>query len=190
MDRLNQTPRPALLCALLAVVTVAAFWRLPGNDFVLYDDPAYVTANVHVLGGLTWDNVVWAFGGIAAGNWHPLTWLSHILDVQLFGLAPGWHHLTSLLFHTANTLLLFRLLERLSGAPWRSAMVAALFGVHPLHVESVAWVAERKDVLSTFFFLLSLMAYARYVRGMQAARNPKSEIRNPKEIRNPNSPTG
>ncbi|HXP59436.1 MAG TPA: tetratricopeptide repeat protein [Dongiaceae bacterium] len=180
MNRFAQRPRAIWLCALLVVVTVAAFWRVLGDDFILCDDPLYVTANVHVLGGLTWDDVVWAFTGSAAANWHPLTWLSHILDVQLFGLAPGWHHFTSLLFHTANTLLLFRFLERLTGAPWRSVMVAALFGVHPLHVESVAWVAERKDVLSTFLFLLTLMTYVRYVRGVEAARNPKSEIRNPK----------
>ena len=170
MDRVSHKPRATWLCALLAVVTVAAFWRVLGDDFILCDDPLYVTANVHVLGGLTWDDLVWAFTGSAAGNWHPLTWLSHILDVQLFGLAPGWHHFTSLLFHTANTLLLFRLLEGLTGAPWRSLMVAALFGIHPLHVESVAWVAERKDVLSTFFFLLTLMAYARYVRSPESTR--------------------
>jgi tetratricopeptide (TPR) repeat protein len=161
------------LGALLAAVTVAAFWGVLGNDFILCDDPMYVTANAHVLAGLTRDSVVWAFTGTAASNWHPLTWLSHILDVQLFGVAPGWHHLTSLLFHTANTLLLFRLLEGMTGAPWRSAMVAALFAVHPLRVESVAWVAERKDVLSAFFFLLTLMAYARYVRGEEGAGGPK-----------------
>ena len=180
MYRVNQRPSAAWLCAVLAVVTVAAFWRVLGNDFILYDDPLYVTANMHVLGGLTWDSVVWAFTGTAAGNWHPLTCLSHILDVQLFGLAPGWHHFTSLLFHVANTLLLFRLLEDLTGAPWRSLMVAALFGVHPLHVESVAWVAERKDVLSTFFFLLTLMAYARYVRGQQSTvHSPQSTVHSP-----------
>jgi tetratricopeptide (TPR) repeat protein len=187
MDRINARPSSGLLCALLAAVTATAFGRVLGNDFILCDDPLYVTANLHVLGGLTWENVVWAFAGSTAANWHPLTWLSHILDVQLFGLAPGWHHLTSLLFHTTNTLLLFRLLESLTGAPWRSAMVAALFGVHPLHVESVAWVAERKDVLSTFFFLLALMAYARYVRGIEGEQGPKSEIRNPKSEGNPKS---
>jgi tetratricopeptide (TPR) repeat protein len=179
MRLIDHKPRAGWLCALLAAVTAAAFWPVLGNDFILCDDPTYVTANVHVLAGLTWDNVVWAFAGSAAANWHPLTWLSHILDVQLFGLAPGWHHFTSLLLHTANTLLLFRLLARLTGAPWRSAMVAALFGVHPLHVESVAWVAERKDVLSTFFFLLTLMAYARYVRGMQAVHSPQSTVHSP-----------
>ena len=181
------TPRSGLLCALLAAVTVAAFGRVLGNGFILCDDPVYVTANMHVLAGFTWGSLVWAFTGSAASNWHPLTWLSHILDVQLFGLAPGWHHLTSLLIHTANTLLLFRLLQSLTGSPWRSAMVAALFAVHPLHVESVAWVAERKDVLSTFFFLLTLMAYARYVRGIEGAQGPKSEIRNPKSEGNPKS---
>ncbi len=180
MDRVEPRLRSGLLCALLAGVTMAAFARVFSNGFILCDDPIYVTGNDHVLAGWTWDSLIWAFTGTAASNWHPLTWLSHILDAQLFGLAPGGHHLTSLLIHTANTLLLFRLLESLTAAPWRSAMVAALFGVHPLHVESVAWVAERKDVLSTFFFLLALIAYAEYVRRIGAARAPKSEIRNPK----------
>ena len=117
------------------------------------------------------------------GNWHPLTWLSHGLDVQLFGLKPGWHHLTSLLFHVANSVLLFLLLQRLTGAYWRSVCVAVLFALHPLHVESVAWVAERKDVLSGFFFMLTLLAYARYAEDQSRksrkpnAQSPKAEFR-------------
>ncbi|HUL98834.1 MAG TPA: hypothetical protein VLU24_05335, partial [Mycobacterium sp.] len=128
-----------------------------------------MTANPHVAGGLTWENVAWAFTTNHAANWHPLTWLSHMADVELFGMNAGAHHLTSLLFHAANTLLLFLLLRRMTGALGRSAFVAALFAVHPLHVESVAWVAERKDVLSTLFWMLTLLAYARYVEASSLA---------------------
>src|SRR5208283_5662499 len=123
----------------------------------------YITNNAHVKAGLTWTGVIWAFRTGAAANWHPLTWLSHMLDCQLYGLYPGGHHSTNLLFHVANTLLLFLWLRQLTGALWRSALVAALFAWHPLHVESVAWAAERKDVLSAFFWMLTLMAYTRYV---------------------------
>jgi tetratricopeptide (TPR) repeat protein len=164
MDRTTQAGRAVLLVALLSMFTLAAFWPVFHNDFIRFDDNAYVLDNPRVLTGLTWANVHWAFRTGYQANWHPLTWLSHMLDVQLFGLRPGWHHFTNLLLHLANTLLLFGLLRRLTGAEWRSFFVAALFAVHPLHVESVAWVAERKDVLSTFFFMLALLAYARYVR--------------------------
>ena len=112
---------------------------------------------------MTWSNVAWAFSTMTAGNWHPLTWLSHMLDCQIFGLQPGWHHLVNALLHGANTVLLFVVLRAMTGTAWRSALVAALFAVHPLHVESVAWIAERKDLLSTFFGLWALWAYARYV---------------------------
>jgi tetratricopeptide (TPR) repeat protein len=134
------------------------------NGFINYDDPDYVTENPMVLGGLHWNAVGSAFSTPYASNWHPLTWLSHMLDCQLFGVNPAGHHFTNLLLHTANTLLLFFLLRGLTGALWRSAFVAAFFALHPLHVESVAWVAERKDVLSTLFFLLTLFAYARYAQ--------------------------
>jgi tetratricopeptide (TPR) repeat protein len=144
------------------LVTLASFWPVLHNDFINFDDPPYVTANPHVTSGLSWGNVVWAFQSNVAANWHPLTWLSHMLDVQLFGLRAGWHHLMSLLLHIANALLLFSVLRRMTGAEWRGALVAALFAVHPLHVESVAWVAERKDVLSTLFFMLTLWAYVRH----------------------------
>ena len=149
---------------LLAVLTFAAFWPVLRSGFINLDDPHYVTANPHVLGGLKWENVTWAFRTGHASNWHPLTWISHQLDAQLFGLKPGWHHFTNLLFHVVNSLLLFGLLQRLTQAPWRSGLVAALFALHPLHVESVAWVAERKDVLSAFFFMLTLLAYTNYVK--------------------------
>jgi Flp pilus assembly protein TadD len=130
----------------------------------MLDDELYVTANRQVQKGLTRESVAWAFTATHAANWHPLTWLSHMLDVELFGLRPGPHHLHSLLLHILNTLLLFLLLRRLTGALWRSALVAALFALHPLHVESVAWIAERKDVLSTLFWLLALAAWAAYAR--------------------------
>jgi protein O-mannosyl-transferase len=149
----------ALIAANLIVY--ASVWH---HDFVNYDDDQYVTSNPVVLRGLTWHGVSWAFTTGYAVNWHPLTWLSHMLDVQLYGLDPGPHHLTNLLFHIANTLLLLGLLHRMTGALGRSAFVAALFAVHPLHVESVAWVAERKDVLSTLFWILTLWAYVEYVR--------------------------
>src|ERR1039458_2264038 len=151
-----------LLSVLVAALTVAAYWPVLQCGFVNYDDPLYVTANPHVQAGLTWPNVGWAFTAHHASNWHPVTWLSHMVDCQSFGLNPAGHHLVSLLLHLANTLLLFGLLNRLTRSCWPSALVALWFGVHPTHVESVAWVAERKDVLSTLFFLLTLWAYARY----------------------------
>jgi tetratricopeptide (TPR) repeat protein len=163
MDLIKNGRRTVLVCVLLSAVTLAAYWPVFHNDFIKLDDRKYVIENPHVFGGLTWDNVKWAFESRYASNWHPLTWLSHMLDVQLFGLKPAWHHGVNLLFHIANSLLLFLLLKRTTGALWRSATVAALFALHPLHVESVAWVAERKDVLSTFFFMLTLLAYAAYV---------------------------
>ncbi|MFN7138005.1 MAG: tetratricopeptide repeat protein, partial [Limisphaerales bacterium] len=152
------------ICAGLVLVTLAAYWPLQQCGFINYDDPLYVTANETVKNGLTWSGVKWAFTSGHASNWHPLTWISHMLDVQLFGLHPVGHHLTNLLFHLANTLLVFLLLQRLTAATWRSAFVAALFALHPTHVESVAWISERKDVLSTFFGLLSTWFYISYCR--------------------------
>jgi Flp pilus assembly protein TadD len=151
---------PMLIGGLLAAVTLIVFWPVTRCDFLNYDDPDYFTANHHVLSGLTPASFVWAFTTGHASNWHPLTWLSLMLDAQIFGKNPFGPHLTNLLFHAVNTTLLFLLLRKLTSTTWRSAFVAALFGWHPLHVESVAWVAERKDVLSTFFALLSLWAYA------------------------------
>jgi protein O-mannosyl-transferase len=155
--------RPGFLCLLLAVATLAVFLPVGWHGYVNYDDSDYVTANKHVQSGLSWENVVWAFKTGHASNWHPLTWISHMLDLQLFGDKPGAQHLVSVGFHIANTLLLFLLLLRMTGALWRSFMVAALFALHPLHVESVAWVSERKDVLSMLLFLLTLGAYVRCV---------------------------
>ena len=161
-----------LMAALLALVTLALYWPAMRHDFV-YDDKFYVTLNGHVQKGLTMENVKWAFSNPVAANWHPLTMLSHMLDCQLFGLKPWGHHLTSVLLHAVNTVLVFLLLRRLTGAMWRSVTVAALFGLHPLHVESVAWVSERKDVLSTFFFLLTMSAYARYVQAGKKSNSDK-----------------
>ena len=152
-----------LISIFLIVATVIVFWQVNYCDFINYDDHVYVTENGHVQRGLTMDGIRWAFTTYHASNWHPLTWISHMLDVQFFGLKPQWHHLTNLLFHIANTLLLFFVLYRMTNALWQSAFVAALFALHPLHVESVAWVAERKDVVSTFFWMLTMGAYCYYV---------------------------
>ncbi len=151
-----------LIAGLLVLVTIAVYWPATQCDFVNLDDDVYVYENAHVQNGLTWENVRWASTTLYFGIWHPLTWVSHMLDCQLFGLRPAGHHLTSVLLHAANTVLLFVVLRGMTGALWRPALVATLFGLHPLHVESVAWVAERKDVLSTFFVLLTLWAYGRY----------------------------
>jgi Tfp pilus assembly protein PilF len=147
----------------LAAATLIAFWQVNHCDFANYDDDPYVTKNVHIQDTITVEAVRWAFTTCYHANWHPLTWISHMLDVQIFGLNPRWHHLTNLFFHIANTLLLFAVLNRVTKAFWRSAFVAALFALHPLHVESVAWVAGRKDVLSTFFWMLTMGAYVYYV---------------------------
>ncbi len=152
-----------LLAVLLAVVTLSGFVHVLGCGFVDFDDLPYIVNNPVVRAGLTTDGVAWAFSPYTrSGYWMPLTWLSHMLDAQLYGMAPAGHHLTSLLLHAGNVALLFLVLARMTGAPWRSAVVAALFALHPLRVESVAWVAERKDVLSTFFLLLALHAYVAY----------------------------
>jgi len=156
--------RVILIYAVLAVAVSAAYWRVFSNGFVNYDDPMYITDNKHIQQGFTWDGVVWAFKSGYAVNWHPVTWLSHMLDCQFFGLNPRGHHLTSLLLHIANTLLLFYVLRKMTGALWASAFAAAVFGLHPLHVQSVGWVSERKDVLSTLFWLLTLLSYIRYVQ--------------------------
>jgi len=147
----------------LVILTLAVFWQVKDNEFTNYDDNLYVTENPRVQAGLTFENVTWAFTAFHAGNWHPLTWLSHMLDCQLFGLKPGWHHLINLLFHIVNTLLLFLVLHRMTRACWQSAFVAAIFALHPLHVETVAWASERKDVLSALFWMLTMGTYLFYV---------------------------
>ena len=151
-----------VLALLLLVSALAVYWRVTNHGFVAFDDGLYVVDNAHVQAGLSTQNTLWALKSASAGNWHPLTWLSYMLDYELYGLNARGYHLTNLLFHLANSVLLFLVLCRMTGAQGRSAFVAALFGLHPLHVESVAWIAERKDVLCGLFFMLTLYAYARY----------------------------
>lgn len=150
-----------LICVILGVITFALYLPTLRHEFIAYDDQQYVYENLNVSSGLSWKGLLWSFG-YHAGNWHPLTWLSHMLDCQLYGLNPAGHHLTNVLLHTANTIFLFLFLLRMTSNSWGSAFVAALFGWHPLHVESVAWVAERKDLLCAFFWMLTLWAYANY----------------------------
>ena len=171
-DPCSQRKQTVVVCLLIALITAGVYWPVAKQGFINFDDPDYVSGNPRVQAGLTLGSVQWAFTSFYASNWHPLTWLSHMLDCQIYGLRPGGHHVTSLLLHVVNSLLLFGLLKRLTGAFWRSALVAALFALHPLHVESVAWVSERKDVLSAFFFMLTLWAYARYAE----VQSPKSKV--------------
>ncbi len=157
--------RRALWAASLVLVlaTLGAYWRVQEQGFIELDDQRYVEENLQVRQGLSLDGVVWAFTTQHASNWHPLTWLSHMLDCELFGVDPGAHHLTNLLLHIGSALLLLAVMMRLTGAPWASLFVAGLFALHPLHVESVAWLSERKDVLSTLLWMLTMWVYLRYV---------------------------
>jgi protein O-mannosyl-transferase len=153
-----------LICLSLVVVTTMVYWQVGAFEFLQYDDQYYVTENPVVRNGLSLEGIRWTFHSFEQSNWHPLTWLSHMIDVELFGIDAERHHQVNFLFHILNTLLLFVLLQRMTGALWKSGFVAALFALHPLHIESVAWVAERKDLLCAFFFLLTLLAYERYAR--------------------------
>ncbi len=168
--------RPRLIALLLALITLLAYLPAVRNGFVVYDDNTYVTENRTVQNGLTWAGIQWAFTTGHGSNWHPLTWLSHMMDCGLFGLNAGAHHSVNMLIHTVNAVLLLLLVFRLTGALWPAAFVAALFAWHPLHVESVAWISERKDVLSTFFALLTLLAYGKAVTDdtWQVARTNKN----------------
>ena len=159
-----------LLCVVLALWTFLVFSRLLQAGFINYDDPVYVTENLRVQAGVTWQNMRWAFSTLYFGFYYPLTWLSHMLDCDLYGLWAGGHHLTSVLLHAGSAVVLLVVLFRMTGALWRSAFVAALFAVHPLHVESVAWISERKDVLSTLFLMLMLLFYARYAENPSPKR--------------------
>lgn len=152
------------ICFLLILCTASAFWNIDTCGFTDFDDYEYVCKNYHLFSGFTSTSLAWAFTTFHAANWHPLTWLSFILDFQLYGLKPAGYHLTNLVLHILNTLLLFFGVRLLTGAFWRSALVAALFGLHPLHVESVAWISERKDVLCTFFMLIALIFYTSFAR--------------------------
>jgi tetratricopeptide (TPR) repeat protein len=174
-----------LVCLFLVLVTGAVYFPVATHGFINFDDPDYVTGNPYVSAGLRPEGVRWALTGAYSSNWHPLTWISHMLDWQLYGQKAGGHHITNVIFHIANTVLVFLLLKSMTGAIWRSAFVAALFALHPLHVESVAWVSERKDVLSGFFGLLTLLAYTKYAANVGDLERAKSEIRNPKSEGNP-----
>jgi hypothetical protein len=156
--------RELFICLFIIVTTYCVYQQVGGHEFVTFDDGLYVTENLRVKNGLNRENIVWSFTTTHSSNWHPLTWMSHMLDVSLFGMNPGSHHLVNVFFHLANSLLLFFVFRQMTGDVWQSALVAALFAIHPLHVESVAWVSERKDVLSTFFGMLTLLSYGRYVK--------------------------
>ena len=167
MAKLSKNSRHFWIYLILALATLAVYWQVHNFEFTNYDDDEYVNKNKHIITGLTRENIIWVFTSQHGGNWHPLTGLSHILDSQLFGRNAGLHHIVNVLFHIANTLLLFTVLKQMTGAAGKSAFVAALFALHPLHTESVAWISERKDVLSTFFWILTIAAYFRY------AKNPR-----------------
>ena len=171
LKKINITPKEQILiiCILLAAVTLAVYWQVRHFDFV-FDDVAYVTENNHLRSGITAESVRWAFSTKYFGLWNPLIWLSLMLDYQLYGLHPGAYHMTNLILHILTTLLLFSLFHRMTGALWKSAFVAAFFALHPLHVESVAWIAERKDVLSAFFWMLTLYLYAYYAENPSAKK--------------------
>src|SRR5579872_7312503 len=154
----------------LVALTLGVFLQVRSFDFVNWDDPTYITENPNVRAGLSWANLQWAMTTTHEPYWHPLTWLSHMLDVTLFGMDAGWQHVTSLIIHLSSTMLLFALLRRMTGETGRPAFVAAIFAVHPLHVESVAWLAERKDVLSTFLLFLTMWMYVVYVARPAVAR--------------------
>ena len=148
----------------MIATVLAVYCQIAGHDFIDFDDGIYILNNTHVRTGLTIENIRWALTSMSASNWHPLTWVSHMLDCRLYGLHPAGHHLTGLFLHVANTLLLFLVLRTATGNRWKSALVAILFGIHPLHIESVAWVSERKDVLSGFFWMLVILSYLQYAR--------------------------
>src|SRR5664280_3058281 len=171
----NSQPTVLFVCLLLITAVSVVFGGALGHKFVNYDDNGYFFSNPHVKAGLTWNGLQWAFKSGYASNWHPLTWCSLMLDAQIFGTGPLGPHLTNVILHAANAVLLLLLLRRLTGVLWPAAIVAAVFAVHPLRVESVAWVAERKDVLSGLFFMLTLLMYARYARN--GAKSQVSGVR-------------
>jgi protein O-mannosyl-transferase len=167
---ISDEKRSTVLCLLLVLLTLAFYNPIVRNGFVNFDDNGYITDNAHVRAGLTWDTVKWAFTSFDDSNWHPVTWLSHAFDYQFFKLNPAGHHYVNVLLHAGNAILLFLLLASATGFTWPSFMVAALFALHPMNVESVAWAAERKNVLSMLFFLLTMHAYGWYVRRVSVRR--------------------
>ena len=163
IDTFPNKRRQFLISLLLIVATLAVYWQVRHHEFINIDDNIYIIENTQVQKGFTGESIAWAFTTGYSANWHPLTWISHMLDYQLYGLNPTGHHLTNLLFHIINTILLFIVFKRMTKSIWPSAFVAAIFALHPLHVESVAWATERKDTLSTFFWVLTMWAYVRYL---------------------------
>jgi hypothetical protein len=161
-EKCSSVRKLALICFSLIVITLTVYMQVRNYPFLGFDDDEYVTDNSHVKSGISGDNIIWAFTSFDASNWHPVTWLSHMADVQFFGLNPRGHHLTNVFIHTVSSILLLLFLHRFTGSIWKSSFVAALFALHPLHVESVAWVAERKDVLSALFWLVTLIFYSEY----------------------------
>jgi len=159
-----------VICLLLGSLILAVYWQVQYHEFINYDDNRYITENKYVKSGFSTDSIIWAFTTSHASNWHPVTWLSHILDTQLYGLNPKGHHLTSLALHIANSLLLFLVFTRMTGAVWKSCFIAAVFALHPINIESVAWAAERKSVLSTFFWFLTMWTYIHYLKKRNLAR--------------------
>ncbi len=159
---INSPKKKLIIYIILTVVTLTVYWQVSQYDFVNLDDTVYVTENFQVQSGITLDGLIWAFSTVHAEFWHPLTWLSLMFDAQLHGLQAGGYHLTNLILHILSALLLFWLFNRMTGMIWQSAFIAALFALHPLHVESVAWIAERKDTLSAFFWMLTLCLYVYY----------------------------
>ncbi|KQC11212.1 MAG: hypothetical protein APR62_10345 [Smithella sp. SDB] len=172
VNKINIKPKKQILiiCVILTVATLAVFLQLNNYDFVNFDDDVYVTGNSYVQSGITLKGICWAFSTIHAEFWHPLTWISLMFDNQIYGLNAGGYHLTNVILHILSTLLLFWLFNRMTGAIWKSAFVAAFFALHPLHVESVAWIAERKDVLSAFFWMLTLCLYVYYAEKPSISR--------------------
>jgi protein O-mannosyl-transferase len=171
-----KTNRELIVFTGLSVLVLAIYWQTTGFAFINLDDNQYVYDNPAVRSGLHWDSVKWAWTAFYSANWHPLTWLSHMLDVNFFGLSAGGHHATNIIFHLINAVLAFVVFRKMTGCFWKSATLAALFAVHPAHVESVAWVSERKDVLSTMFWLLAMWAYVRFAE----VPGPKSQVPSPK----------
>jgi len=170
MDKGSKIRPEILVCLVLVIATLAVYWQVRNYEFVGFDDDVFIIQNSKVQDGLSLDSIGWAFGFDDMTYWHPLTWLSYMLDIQLYGMNPGGHHMTNVLLHIVNAMLLFMAFNKMTGALWKSAVVAALFALHPLNVESVAWVVERKNVLSTLFWMLTLLSYAHYAKRSNIAR--------------------
>ena len=166
MQNISEGQKRLLICISLSIIILSIYSQVSHFSFVAFDDQVYVTNNAHIQSGITWENIIWAFSSMEAGFWQPLTWLSLLLDFEIYRLDAGGYHLTNLLIHLFNAILLFLVLEGMTKALWQSAFVAMLFAVHPLNVEPVAWISSRKDLLSTFFFFMAIGAYGLYVKNI------------------------